>query len=74
MANGLKIFKKIILNVFFASFRGVNAILGDYFWRPGLPLAKALWLLLSLLTCGGLLYINAHDVGVCHMIAMIMRI
>jgi len=56
------------------SYWGVNAILSDYLWRPALPVAKASWLLLSVITAAGLMYLNVHDVGICKLLIMLMKV
>ncbi|XP_002160472.1 succinate dehydrogenase [ubiquinone] cytochrome b small subunit, mitochondrial [Hydra vulgaris] len=56
------------------SYWGVKAILVDYFWRPGLPVAKATWMLACFFTCGGLIYLNVYDVGICKFFALLMSL
>lgn len=46
------------------SYWGVDAIIGDYLWRPIVPALKIGWLLLCVLSGVGLVCLNVNDVGV----------
>lgn len=53
---------------------GVNAIIGDYCWRPIVPALKVIWIATSLVTMVGLFYINFNDIGVTKLFAQIITL
>ena len=58
----------------FISLRGVNAIIGDYMFRPLVPVTKAAWFATCILTGAGLIYINIYDVGIVKFCSMVLNL
>lgn len=54
--------------------RGVNAIIGDYLFRPLVPLTKLAWGMTCVISFAGLMYLNVHDVGICKSVTMVMNL
>jgi len=56
------------------SYWGLQAIIGDYCWRPIVPTLKVVWLGVCVVSVVGLLYINVNDVGVTKLFGQIMTL
>ena len=54
--------------------RGVNAIIGDYMFRPLVPITKVAWAATCILTGAGLIYINIYDVGIVKFCQMVLNL
>eukprot|EP00111_Clytia_hemisphaerica_P003855 TCONS_00011069-protein len=53
---------------------GVNAIIGDYLYRPLVPVTKLGWAVTCVLTGAGLIYLNIYDVGIVKFCQMVLNL